>query len=81
VLAPLLGKANAKRLLAELTSAAERDDADLADLLAIALERAGVAGPDLAGLFDPSGYTGLSGPLVDRGLERFEEFAKENSHE
>jgi 3-carboxy-cis,cis-muconate cycloisomerase len=77
VLAPLLGKANAKHLLAELTSAAERDDANLADLLAIALEKAGVAGADLSGLLDPSGYTGLSGPLVDRGLERFEEFAKE----
>ena len=72
VLAPLLGKANAKRLLAEVTSAAERDGADLADLLAVALEEAGVAGPNMDGLFDPSGYTGMSGPLVDRALERFE---------
>lgn len=72
VLAPVLGKANAKRLLAQMTSAAERDDADLADLLATALEEAGVSCPDVAGLFDPSGYTGMSGPLVDRALERFE---------
>ncbi len=81
VLAPLLGKANAKRLLAEVTSAAERDGADLADLLTIALEEAGVACPDVDGLFDPSGYTGMSGPLVDRALERFEGFGKESSHE
>jgi nitrosuccinate lyase len=71
VLAPLLGKANAKRLLAEATSAAERDGADLADLLAIALEEAGVAVPNVLGLLEPSGYTGMSGPLVDRALERF----------
>jgi 3-carboxy-cis,cis-muconate cycloisomerase len=81
VLAPILGKANAKRLLAEMTSAAEADDADLADLLAAALDEAGVAGPDLSGLFDPSSYTGLSGPLVDRALERFKTVLKENSHE
>jgi 3-carboxy-cis,cis-muconate cycloisomerase len=72
VLAPLLGKANAKRLLAEVTSAAEQDGTDLADLLTVALEEAGVAGSNMDGLFDPSGYTGMSGPLVDRALERFE---------
>jgi 3-carboxy-cis,cis-muconate cycloisomerase len=71
VLAPLLGKANAKRLLAEATSAAERDGADLADLLAAALDEAGVTAPDLHELLDPSSYTGMSGPLVDRALERF----------
>ena len=76
VLAPLLGKANAKRLLAELTSAAERDGADLAHLLTVALEEAGVAGSNVDGLFDPSGYTGMSGPLVDRALERFEKVRK-----
>src|SRR5262249_39659248 len=81
VLAPLLGKGNAKRLLAEVTSAAERDGADLADLIAVALGEGGVACPNLDGLFDPSGYTGMSGPLVDRALERFEKFDKESSHE
>lgn len=39
-LAPLLGKANAKRLLAEVTAAAERQGADVADLLGPALEEA-----------------------------------------
>jgi 3-carboxy-cis,cis-muconate cycloisomerase len=81
VLAPLLGKAIAKRVLAEATTAAERDGADVADLLAVALEDAGVACPDLDALFDPSDYTGMSGPLVDRALERFKNFAKESSHE
>jgi 3-carboxy-cis,cis-muconate cycloisomerase len=81
VLAPLLGKASAKRLLAEVTAAAERDGADVADLLGPALEealqQAGVAGPDVSGLFDPSGYTGISGPLVDRALLRFTSVLKE----
>ena len=65
---------------AQVTSAAERDDADLADLLAVALEEAGVAGPNVPNLFDPSGYTGVSGPLVDRALERFEIVLKEGTH-
>ncbi|MBV9516119.1 MAG: 3-carboxy-cis,cis-muconate cycloisomerase [Mycobacteriaceae bacterium] len=76
VLAPLLGKADAKRLLAELTSAAERDGADLADLLTAALEGTGVAGRDVDRLFDSSAYTGMSGPLVDRALRRFEKVRK-----
>lgn len=80
VLAPLLGKANAKRLLTEVTTAAERDGADVADLLAVALAEAGVAVPDVPGLFDPSGYTGVSGPLVDRALERYDDVLKELSH-
>ena len=54
----------------------ERDGADLADLLTVALEEAGVAGSNVDGLFDPSGYTGMSGPLVDRALERFERVQK-----
>lgn len=85
VLAPLLGKATAKRLLAEVTAAAERDDADVADLLAPpleeALEEAGLAGPDLPGLFDPSGYTGMSGPLVDRVLARWADVRTGSSHD
>jgi 3-carboxy-cis,cis-muconate cycloisomerase len=78
-LAPLLGKADAKRLLADVTAAAERDGADVADLLAIALQDTGVTDLDVTGLFDPSGYTGISGPLVDRALHRFESVIKENA--
>lgn len=70
-LAPLLGKAEAKRLLAEAIAEAERTGADLADVLAAALDRAGTAVPDLPALLDPSGYTGVSGQLVDRALTRF----------
>ena len=80
VLAPLLGKADAKRLLTELTATAERDGVDVADLLVVALDEAGVAVPDVAGLFDPAGYTGVSGPLVDRALQRFDDVVKELSH-
>jgi 3-carboxy-cis,cis-muconate cycloisomerase len=81
VLAPLLGKANAKRLLAEVTSAAERDGVDVGDLLPVALQEAGVDAPNVDVLFDPSGYTGMSGPLVDRALARFEKTRKESSYE
>jgi 3-carboxy-cis,cis-muconate cycloisomerase len=80
VLAPLLGKANAKRLLTEVTAAAERDGTDVADLLAAALDEAEVAVPDVPGLFDPSGYLGVSGPLVDRALQRFRAVLKEISY-
>ncbi|GEL20258.1 class-II fumarase/aspartase family protein [Pseudonocardia asaccharolytica] len=72
VLAPLLGKANAKRMLAEATAQAEREGADLVDVLAVALDKAGMPGLEVPGLFDPSNYTGISGPLVDRALARFD---------
>jgi 3-carboxy-cis,cis-muconate cycloisomerase len=63
VLAPKLGKAAAKRLLAEAAAEAERTGADLADVL----------GADVPpGLLDPAGYTGLAGALADRALARFE---------
>jgi 3-carboxy-cis,cis-muconate cycloisomerase len=81
VLAPILGKANAKRLLAEAAAEGERDGVDLADLLAVALDGTGVPGPDVPGLFDPSAYTGISGPLVDRALARFDGVSKESSHD
>jgi 3-carboxy-cis,cis-muconate cycloisomerase len=74
VLAPLLGKANAKRLLAEVTAHAERTGAEVEDLLAAALQEHAL---DTTGLFDPAGYTGISGALVDRALKHF----KEGSHE
>ena len=71
VLAPLLGKGTAKRLLAEVTAEAERDGTDVAELLEIALKTTGITCPDVPGLFDPSGYTGISGPLVDRALQHY----------
>jgi 3-carboxy-cis,cis-muconate cycloisomerase len=76
VLAPLLGKADAKRLLTELTATAEREGTDVADLITVALAEAEVAVPDVQGLFDPVGYTGVSGALVDRVLKRYDDVAK-----
>ncbi len=70
-LAPLLGKADAKRMLADAAADAERDGTDLADVLAAALDKAGTTGPDLRELFDPAGYTGVASALVDRVLDRF----------
>lgn len=74
-LAPVLGKAEAKRLLADATAEAERTGTDLADtladMLAAALADAGTTLPDLHALLDPSGYTGIAGPLVDQALARF----------
>src|SRR6201991_1239068 len=55
VLAPLLGKADAKRLLAEVTAAAERDGAGVADLLWIPPGGGGVGGPAGAGPWEPAG--------------------------
>lgn len=70
-LAPLLGKGAAKRLLAEATVEATRTGADLADVLAAALDRAGATSPDLRDLLDPAGYTGIADLLVDQALTRF----------
>lgn len=80
-LAPELGKSAAKQLLARVISEADADGADLAELLAAALAKAGAAVPDLTGLLDPAGYTGISGPLVDRALDRWRTSRKENSHD
>lgn len=79
VLAPLLGQGNAKRLLAEATANAVREGADLADVLTVALDEAGVTSPNVPGLLDPSCYLGISGPLVDRVLARFEDVLKESA--
>jgi 3-carboxy-cis,cis-muconate cycloisomerase len=81
-LAPLVGKAEAKRLLAEATAAAERDGTHLLIVLATALNGAGVPdrdAPDLSDLLDPSAYTGICGPLVDRALTRYRTVLKETA--
>jgi 3-carboxy-cis,cis-muconate cycloisomerase len=63
VLAPSLGKAAAKRLLAAATAEAERTGHDLAAVLDVDVPPA---------VLDPAGYTGLSGPLADRALARYD---------
>ncbi|WP_410588172.1 lyase family protein [Amycolatopsis sp. lyj-23] len=63
VLAPALGKAAAKSLLADAAAEAERTGTDLATFLEADLPPS---------LLDPAGYTGLSGPLADRALDRYD---------
>ncbi|MFF4341993.1 3-carboxy-cis,cis-muconate cycloisomerase [Kitasatospora sp. NPDC001540] len=69
VLAPRLGKAAAKQLLTDASGQAERDGRPLAGVLAELPELKGVFEPqELELLCDPTAYTGLAGPLVDRAL-------------
>jgi 3-carboxy-cis,cis-muconate cycloisomerase len=72
VLAPTLGKAAAKRLLAAASTEAERTGTDLAEVLKSEID----VPPDL---LDPAAYTGLSGPLADRAVARFDDVVKESA--
>lgn len=67
VLAPVLGRARAKALLAELAVRARAENRPLTELLA---EQDELAGVDLADATDPARATGAAGPLTDRALER-----------
>ncbi|MFG2819397.1 lyase family protein [Kitasatospora sp. NPDC048365] len=66
VLAPSLGKAEAKRLLGEASEEAEFNGIPLAVVLA---GRGLVPAALAAELCDPSAYTGAAGALVDRALK------------
>jgi 3-carboxy-cis,cis-muconate cycloisomerase len=69
VLAPRLGKAAARQLLAQASLRAAETSRPLADILGELPRLQGVVTPDeLAGLLDPAGYTGVAGALVDRAL-------------
>ncbi|MFF9473998.1 adenylosuccinate lyase family protein [Streptomyces roseolus] len=71
VLAPLLGKATAKRLLSEAAGTAGRTGRPLADVLADDPRIGSALGPgELAELLDPAAYTGAAAALVDHALER-----------
>ncbi|NEB95665.1 lyase family protein [Streptomyces bauhiniae] len=71
VLAPRLGKAEARRLLSEASRRAAGEGVPLGEVLAALPELAGVlSGPELAELLDPAHYTGAAGALVDRALKR-----------
>ncbi|WP_436775320.1 3-carboxy-cis,cis-muconate cycloisomerase [Yinghuangia sp. YIM S09857] len=66
VLAPLLGKAAAKRLLSEASDTARTSERPLGDVLADAVELRGLLPPEeLRDLCDPERYTGAAGALVD----------------
>lgn len=66
-LAPVLGRARAKALLTELARRTYSEGRSLAELLADEPELKDI---DLAGLTDPTHYTGSAGALTDRALER-----------
>ncbi|WP_367129052.1 3-carboxy-cis,cis-muconate cycloisomerase [Saccharothrix sp. HUAS TT1] len=69
LLAPHLGRAEAKRLLAHWSALADRTGRSLADVLADAPEPAGSVDPaDRADWCDPTRYTGAAGSMVDRAL-------------
>jgi 3-carboxy-cis,cis-muconate cycloisomerase len=71
VLAPCIGKADARRLLTRASAQAGEEGRTLGSVLAELPELQGVFGPDeLAALLDPTQYTGAAGPLVDRALKR-----------
>ncbi|MER5199889.1 3-carboxy-cis,cis-muconate cycloisomerase [Streptomyces sp. NPDC002755] len=71
VLAPLLGKTEARRLLNEASARSARSGETLADLLAQDGRAAAALGAtDLTDLFDPQAYTGAAGALTDRALSR-----------
>ncbi|GLZ35012.1 3-carboxy-cis,cis-muconate cycloisomerase [Lentzea sp. NBRC 105346] len=66
-LAPVLGKANAKKLLGAVTAEAARTGKPLREVLA---EHVDVPLP-LDDLLDPARYLGAAGALVDRALDRY----------
>ncbi|TDV57178.1 class-II fumarase/aspartase family protein [Actinophytocola oryzae] len=66
VLAPVLGKAAAKKLLGEVAARAASGEGGFADLLRRELRDV----DDLDALLDPAGYLGAADELVDRVLAR-----------
>ncbi|MBB4678127.1 3-carboxy-cis,cis-muconate cycloisomerase [Crossiella cryophila] len=68
-LAPVLGKAPAKKLLARISLASAATGIPFGELLAAAPELAGKL-TDVAELLDPARYLGAAGDLVDRALAR-----------
>ncbi|MFD8263177.1 lyase family protein [Streptomyces griseoluteus] len=71
VLAPRLGKAEARRLLSEASGRAAEEGVPLGEVLAALPELEGVLdGGELAELLDPARYTGGAEALVDRALKR-----------
>nr|CEL18607.1 3-carboxy-cis,cis-muconate cycloisomerase [Kibdelosporangium sp. MJ126-NF4]CTQ98092.1 3-carboxy-cis,cis-muconate cycloisomerase (EC 5.5.1.2) [Kibdelosporangium sp. MJ126-NF4] len=71
-LAPALGKAAAKKILAGASREAAETGKPLAEVLAGRSELSGLT-DRLAGLLDPAGYVGAATALVDRVLARAEE--------
>ncbi|KUN06012.1 3-carboxy-cis,cis-muconate cycloisomerase [Streptomyces yokosukanensis] len=71
VLAPVLGKAQARDLLNEASARSARTGEPLADVLRQdGRVSAVLADAGLTDLFEPEAYTGAAGPLTDRALSR-----------
>ncbi|MGW0885332.1 3-carboxy-cis,cis-muconate cycloisomerase [Streptomyces sp. NPDC002671] len=71
VLAPLLGKAQARDLLNEASAHSARTGELLADVLRQDSRASAVlSDARLTDLFEPEAYTGAAGPLTDRALSR-----------
>ncbi|WBO69607.1 3-carboxy-cis,cis-muconate cycloisomerase [Streptomyces camelliae] len=71
VLAPLLGKAQARELLNEASARSARTGEPLADILRQDSRASAVlADARLTDLFEPEAYTGAAGALTDRALSR-----------
>ncbi|MGW2047365.1 3-carboxy-cis,cis-muconate cycloisomerase [Streptomyces sp. NPDC001858] len=71
VLAPLLGKAQARDLLNEASARSARTGEPLAEVLRQDSRASAVlADARLSDLFEPEAYTGAAGPLTDRALSR-----------
>ncbi|GAA3504803.1 3-carboxy-cis,cis-muconate cycloisomerase [Streptomyces prasinosporus] len=66
-LAPVLGRARARELLAQLARRAYEEGRDLGELLAAEPESEDL---DVTAASDPARYTGSAGVLTDRALER-----------
>ncbi|WP_371661084.1 adenylosuccinate lyase family protein [Streptomyces sp. NBC_00280] len=73
VLAPLLGKAHAKKLLSAASTEAATTGRPLTEILAVHPElAAGLTPARLADLLDPTRYTGAADALIDRALRTYE---------
>ncbi|GAA4579788.1 adenylosuccinate lyase family protein [Planotetraspora phitsanulokensis] len=73
VLAPILGKAAAKRIVGRAAADAVATGRPIADLLAeIPAVSERLTREDIADLVDPAAYTGVAGTLVDRALRAHE---------
>lgn len=71
VLAPLLGKTQARDLLNEASARSASTGEPLAELLRRDSRASAVlSGARLTDLFEPEAYTGAAGPLTDRALSR-----------
>jgi 3-carboxy-cis,cis-muconate cycloisomerase len=76
VLAPDLGKAEAKRVVTRASQEAGRTGRPLAEVLARLPETGGRYSPaDLDEVLDPAGYVGGAADLVDRALRRYAQWA------